>query len=158
MGWFEVGEERPRVDTSSIPPPNTTSPRAPRYTATLAISLVVFLAGMVMSFWIFPGLDACPGGGDGGPEILLEGAASDETVEEAAAAATEAGATEEGVEVSARQLLSSVAALGEMVTSSPLVMGISEGAGGDEFEAEGEGDSCFEGANAVGSVRTILQV
>ncbi|CAM9790433.1 unnamed protein product, partial [Discosporangium mesarthrocarpum] len=32
-----------------------------RYTATLAMGLVVFLASMVASYWLSPSLDACPG-------------------------------------------------------------------------------------------------
>lgn len=107
-----------------------------------------------MSFWILPGLDACPVGDDVASPLSLDLLGNSEAV--AQSAATE-GAT--------RGLLSSAA--GGMVSPSPAVVG--ERAGGPENLAafasegqahgfEGEDGSCFEGANAVGSVRTILQV
>lgn len=121
-----------------------------RYTATLAISLVVFLAGMVMSFWILPGLDACPVGDDDTPQMSLELFGNSEAMAQSA-----------GAEGAARRLLSS--AVEGMLSPSPEGTGTSENlpgfaSDGGGYEVEGEDGNCFEGSNAVGSVRTILQV
>ncbi|CAM9231757.1 unnamed protein product [Ectocarpus sp. 4 AP-2014] len=124
-----------------------------KYTATLAIGLVVFLAGMVMSFLVVPGLDACP---------------PDETV---ANALDEPGTAVEGVAVatggenSSRGLQLLASSARGMMSSSQAGAGIMEdmpgfaSAGGD-FDFGGgdeDGGSCFEGSNVLGSVRTILQ-
>lgn len=122
-----------------------------RYTATLAISLVVFLAGMVLSFWILPGLDACPAGDGDTSQSSVELLANSEAVAQSAA-----------TEGAARGLLSSAVA-GVLSVGGK---GEGEGAGissgfafeGGEDGSEGEDVSCFEGSNAVGSVRIILQV
>lgn len=106
---------------------------------------------MVMSFWILPGLDACPFGDDDDiPQTSLDQLGAPGAVAQAAGA--------EGADYLTRGLLSSVA---RGVVSPPPAVG-GDGARfayeGGRHEFEGGGDSCFEGSNAVGSVRTILQV
>lgn len=139
----------PFLRVTSPPPVPVT-----RYTATLAIGLVVFLAGMVMSFLVLPGLDACP---------------ADETVAislDETGTAVEGVATAAGGENSSRGLqLLALSARG-MLSSSQAGEGMMEdvpgfaSAGGDfDFSSGDEdGGGCFEGSNALGSVRTILQV
>ena len=114
---------------------------------------------MVMSFWLLPGLDACPAGDDGDvTQTSLELFGNSEAVAQSAAAA----------EGAARGLLSSaVGGMFSSLSSPPAVGGEEAGAAEDSagfasegggYGFEGEDESCFEGSNAVGSVRTILQV
>ncbi|CAM9967945.1 unnamed protein product, partial [Hapterophycus canaliculatus] len=145
-----------------------------KYTATLAIGLVVFLAAMVMSFWLLPGLDACPDRGQTAVELMLEDAG--DSGEDAGtsgegvggyAARTILSSALEGVFTPAPAVAAAVASVadGGGVGSAEDVYGsaLGEGEGGeDDFEfGEGggsaNGESCFEGSNIVASVRTILQ-
>lgn len=105
-----------------------------------------------MSFWILPGLDACPVGGDDPAHTTLDLFGSPEAVAQAAAT--------DGADFSARGLLSPPAG-GLLSPPPPAAAGNAPGlasGGGGGYGFEGEDESCFEGSNVVGSVRTILQV
>lgn len=118
-----------------------------RYTATLAIGLVVFLAGMVISFWVLPGLDACPdesrskasASRSGDPGVIGPGLNS--TAAEA---------------ISADGILASQSGGGDLSPLALQAVAAAAAAGGEGLALEG--GRCFEGSNAMGTVRTILQV
>lgn len=91
-----------------------------------------------MSFWLLPGLDACP---DEETAITFE-----ETSDEAAAAAAAADYSSAG-EFYGRE---------REHVSPPVVM--TEAAAVGSVGGGLAAGECFEGANTVGSVRSILQV
>ncbi|CAN0462834.1 unnamed protein product [Laminaria digitata] len=113
-----------------------------RYTATVAIGLVIFLAGMVLSFWVLPGLDACPIDDRNNAFAGLNG---------------DLGVTGSGLNATAAAEISvggSQSGAAELPLTLQVVAAAAAGQG-EEFALEG--GRCFEGSNAVGTVRTILQ-
>lgn len=104
---------------------------------------------MVISFWLLPGLDACPDAEDPSSSALSFDAATDDLGTDGVSP-TEAAAAD----FSSRGLAASV---------PPVEM--DEGRGGGGFgrakgfeDGEQSGGDCFEGSNAIGSIRNILQV
>lgn len=139
------------VNKHPIPPPRTLPPR---YTATLAIGLVVFLAGMVVSYWMLPGLDPCPIDG-GAAEITFDGIVG--TPAGGVVAQGGAVAGEEG-QFSARGLSAAAAAVASAAVGDVFPSEHNSTLGFSQEGLYGGGGHCFEGSNAVGSIRTILQV
>ena len=103
----------------------------------------MFLAGMVFSFWVLPGLDACPDDSRDNASAALYGDPGN------MGSGLNATSAEE---ISADGLLVSQSGAAQL----PLTLqSVAEGAG-EGFALEG--GRCFEGSNAMGTIRTLLQV
>lgn len=95
---------------------------------------------MVLSFWLLPGLDACP---------------ADDA--ESAVAAAQSVNLAAGGQALLSSLSSSMSAETGISDLDDELMGTEDAYWGSKADL-GVSESCFEGARLVGSVRTLLQV